>query len=258
MNNEIYIYILIVLAASCTPRDKSDKNIATKIVSKSWIGKWQRRMWQNDSYLEIKSIKNDSLEFTLFASSGGHTGELEGLAVVQDNLASFSEINDDDTCLVIFKLIGDTVISIAQKTGNCFTAIAVSYSGNYKNEKVLPKTENSETLFDLEIFKTRTQDSLFKSLVRQQYSLFVNSTQLTSEDEDLDSLRTNVHSSGVRGLFTFMENIIMIDSLNNIWAAVIDNNKIYYFTNREDFKSNLPKTIDNWRQNFKDYEVVYK
>ena len=258
MNNNIYLYILIVLAVSCNLRDKSDKNIGTKTVSKSWIGKWQRRMWQNDGYLEIKSIRNDSLEFSLFASSGGHSGELEGLALLQDNLATFLEINDDDTCLVIFKLITDSVISIDQKTGICFTALSVTYSGNYTNEKVLTQSENSKTLLDLKIFNTRTQDTLFKSLVGQQYTKFVNSTQLTSEDEDLDSLHANVHSSGVRGLFTFMENIIMIDSLNNIWAAVIDNNKIYYFTNRADYKSSLPKTIDNWRQNFKEYEVVYK
>ena len=44
----------------------------------------------------------------------------------------------------------------------------------------------------------------------------------------------------------------------NIWAAVIDDNKVYYFTNNKEYKNRLPKTIDNWRQNFKNYEVIYK
>jgi hypothetical protein len=62
----------------------------------------------------------------------------------------------------------------------------------------------------------------------------------------------------LRGLYTIMENIIMIDSSKNIWAAVIDDNKIYYFTNRLDYKTKLPRTIENWRNRFKDYKVIYK
>lgn len=153
--------------------------------------------------------------------------------------------------------MGDSIITIGQKKGTCFAGMAVTYDGAYKNEN-LPEEEASANLISAGVFTTEKEDTAFKSLVGENYSLFVNSTQLISESEDLDNFNASVHSSGVRGLFTAMENIIMIDSLYNIWAAVIDDGKVYYFTNNDDYKEKLPKTIDNWRQRFKDYPVVYK
>jgi len=232
--------------------------VATQPVSKLWLGKWESHRWQNDASLEITNIKNDSIEFSLFASSGGHTGEIEGMAIVNGNVATFLNKDESDTCLIQFKLTGDSIITINQKQGFCYSAMAVTYDGDYKNSKRLPETERAENLTSLGIFKTEKEDSIFKSLVGDSYSLFVNSTQLTSEDEDLDSLNATVLSSGVRGLFTFMENIIMTDSLNNIWAAVIDDNKVYYFTNKQEYKETLPKTIDNWRQRFKRNPIICK
>jgi hypothetical protein len=222
------------------------------------MGTWERQLWQNEATLAIKSIKKDSLEFTLSAGSGGNTGEMKGVALASNNVASFSSLDAFDSCLIEFTLIGDSIIRINQKIGNCSAGMGVFYSGEYKNSKLLPAASREENLFNLGIFINENQDSIFRSLVGDSYSLFVNSTQMTSEDDDLDSLHATVHSSGVRGLFTIMENIVMIDSSNNIWAAVIDDNKVYYFTNSQEYKNRLPKTIDSWRQNFKSYEMVYK
>lgn len=250
--------LLLLLLIGCSSQDHPDKKLELKTISKTWVGIWERQIWQNDGTLEIKSIKHDSLEFSLLALSGGHTGVLDGLASVEGNTATYLEINDGDTCLIFFKLFADSAITIDQKNGSCYAGMSVSYSGDYKNKKLLPKKERFKTLYELEIFKSRTEDSLFKILVGESYSLFVNSTQLTSIDDDLDSLHSIVQSSGVRGLFTFMENIIMIDSANNIWAAVIDDKKVLYFTNDKNYKNKLPNTIDNWRENFKDLEIIYK
>ncbi len=259
----IGFFLVSGILYSCASNDNADKIppndiIAAKPVSKTWIGKWEREQWQNDATLEITGIKSDSIEFSLFASSGGHTGEISGWAVVIDSIALFASTEDADTCLIEFKLAGDTIISIIQKKGNCFTGMAVTYDGVYKSSIKISAKENEEDLVKLGIFKTQKEDSLFQSLVGDSYLLFVNSTQLTSEDDDLDSLNTTVRSSGVRGLYTFMENIIMTDTSDNIWAAVIDDNKVYYFTNKKEYKERLPKTIDNWRQNFKSYPIIYK
>jgi len=54
-----------------------------------------------------------------------------------------------------------------------------------------------------------------------------------------------------------MENIIIVDSNNHIWAAVIDDKKVRYFTNVPAYYAVLPKTIDNWRGLFKNYPVFY-
>jgi hypothetical protein len=247
-------------------RDKGDsttdsdtvevRKTSTGRVSSFWLGSWRRDQWQSSASLEITGIKGDSISFSLAASNGGNTGEIEGMAIVSGNSAVFSSFDESDTCLMQFELIGDSIIAIDQK-GFCFAGMGVSYSGQYNNAKTR-KGETTETMTSLGLFPTEKQDSIFKDLVGTSYSLFVNSTQLTSEDEDLDGLNATVRSSGVRGLFTIMENIVMVDSLNNIWAAVIDDNKVYYFTNHKDSKNTLPKTIENWRMRFKDYPVLYK
>jgi hypothetical protein len=265
----LLIFVLIgSLTVSCSS-DGSSRNenktdniqpdaIKKRTASNSWLGKWERLIWKNDASFEVKNIKSDSIEFALFAFSGGHMGEIEGMAIVNDNLAIFSHTDESDTCRIHFKLIGDSVITIDQKQGSCFAGMAVTYDGVYKKPTVQQETGTTETLTSLGIFKNEKEDSTFKSLVGDDYSIFLNSTQLTSEDEDLDGLNATVRSSGVRGLFTFMENIIMIDAASNIWAAVIDDNKIYYYTNTKEYKESIPKTIQHWRERFKDYPIIYK
>jgi hypothetical protein len=232
--------------------------IVVKPASKSWLGKWSRQVWQNDAGLEIKAVRGDSMEFSLFAQSGGHTGELEGVAVVVGNTATFLDAEEADTCLLVFTLHGDSVIAVEQKKGSCFAGMGVFYDGNYRNERLIHKEVPEKSMFNLGMLNSETEDSVFRMLVKEGYQLFVNSTQLVGEEEDLDSLGVQVKSAGVRGMYTYMENIVMVDSAMNVWAAVIDNDTVYYYTNHNDYKDRLPKTIDVWRERFKDYIVVYR
>ena len=261
----IYLLILLTIIAfiNCTESTETTTSaIAEKTVtepaSTNWLGRWKRNGWQNESTLEIKTINKDSIAFSISAISGGHMGDLEGTAVVRKNIATYLSAEDGDTCLIVFTLSGDSVITIDQKQGFCFAGMGVQYSGKYINEKLPSAKEQAETLLSLEILDTPYQDSLFRTLVGEHYDLFVNSTQLSSETEDLDSLHARVTASGVRGLFTSMENIIMIGDENTICAAVIDGNEVLYFTNNPAYKNKLPRTIEAWRERFKDYDVIYK
>lgn len=266
----IPLFLLSSLIVGCSSNKNSIDTVASsdtaKIIntssgsaSKLWIGNWERHEWQNDALLEIKSIKGDSIEFSLMASSGGHTGELEGMAIVSGNSANFSSYYESDSCIIKFELLGDSIITIDQKKGFCFAGMGVVYDGQYKNfAKKNQNDQTTESMINVGVLSTDKQDSIFKTLVGDSYTLFVNSTQITSNDDDLDGFNAKVYSSGVRGLFTVMENIVMLDSSNNIWAAVIDDNKVYYFTTNKDNTSKLPKTINNWRQRFKEYPIIYK
>jgi hypothetical protein len=259
----ILFFLIAELMISCSQNASSgntpiaDTSITKVPASKLWLGTWERRQWSYGATLEITGIKNDSIVFSLHAFNGVHGGELEGVAVVKDNTALFYNSNENDTCLLRFKLLRDTSITIEHEKGICYAGMGVSYNGQYKNSKTLPK-EKDETLLSLGIFKTEKEDSLFKSLVGDKYGAFVYSTQTTSEEDDLDSLNAKVYTSGVTGLYTIQENIIMVDSLNTIWAAVLDEEKVYYFTNNNEYKRRVPKTIDKWRQRFEEYPVVYK
>ena len=259
---EVFFLILITVLGSCSSKQTHEKQI---IENKNWIGSWNRNDWQNDATLEILSIKNDTLEFSLTAVSGGHTGQIDGKAFVTNNVANYYMADGSDTCIIEFMLKGDSLISINQKNGNCLTAMGVGYTGNYYNSKLITKKKhNKETeeadksLYDLGIFSSIKDDSLFRLLTKDNYDLFVNSTQLTSEDEDFDSFNAKVFSSGVRGLYMEMENIIIVDSSKNLWAAVIDDHRVLYFSNHKDYTNKIPKTIEKWRSRFKEYPIIYK
>jgi hypothetical protein len=263
MKQFIPLFIILEFFISCSQNSSSGNriisdSIAKNSVSELWLGTWERRQWSYGATLKITGINKDSIVFSLQAFNGAHGGELEGTAVVKENTALFYSSNENDTCVIEFRLIGDSTITIEHKKGSCYAGMGVTYDGQYKNSKILPE-EKDETLLSLGIFQTEKEDSLFRSLVEDKYDAFVYSTQTTSEEEDLDSLHAKVYSSGVTGLYTIQENIIMVDSLNTtIWAAVLYQGKLYYFTNGNSYKTKLPKTIDKWRQRFEEYPVVYK
>jgi hypothetical protein len=259
MKTTLPLFIFCAFLAGCGSNDPGVKTETKKEASKSWIGTWERKSWENDAKLEIMGTRRDTIDFSLSAVSGGSMGDLEGIAIVTNGVGRFSDNGVVDSCFLQFTLMGDSVIVIDDIGSSCPAGIGVSYNGNYKNSKLLTgKIEKVEDLVTLGIFSTRQEDDAFRILVGKDYDLFVSTTQLVSEDEDLDSLHAVVRSAGVRGLYTFMENIIMTDSSGNIWAAVIDDQKVLYFTNNELYKNKLPKTIDNWRKNFKQYKIIYK
>lgn len=252
---------LITTFTTCSSNNQAAEKKDVIKASSLWIGSWAKDEYQNPGNLDVLNVHNDSIQFELHASSGGHESSIEGIAIAIDTaIAIYSSKEENDSCKIEFKLVGDSII--VREAGNkCVTAVGVMYSGVYKNETYITfenGDEQHKTLFDLEIFKTERTDSIFRLLVGNDYSLFVKSTQLISEDEDLDSLNSVVRSSGIRGLFTQMENIIMIDAADNIWAAVIDDQRVLYFTNSKTHKNKLPRTIENWRKSFKEYPIVYK
>ena len=262
MKRFLLLLIITKILVSCSHNSGSGNNATADSLKKQpaselWLGTWERREWSSGATLEITAIMADSIVFFLQAFNGGHGGELEGVALVKDNVAQFYSSNKNDTCLLQFKLMGDTSIRIEHKKGMCYAGMGVSYDGQYKNAKALPE-EEEETLVGLGIFKTEKEDSLFRALTGDKYKSFVYSTQTTSEEGDGDSLNAKVYSSGVTGLYTISENIIMIDSINTIWAAVLYGEKVYYFTNSDEYKTRLPKTIEAWRQRFKEHPIVYE
>jgi len=225
---------------------------------KAWIGVWDRDIRNYGSELEIKEVRNDSVIFSLSASNGGNMGEAEGAAIIRGNTALYMDANESDTCVIKFTRYGDSLIVIDQKSGNCGAGMGVEYSGKYYNAKLKKgKSEPAETLYSIGLLHSVQQDAQFKKLVGEDYELFLNSTQLTSEGDDLDGVKAKVYASGVKGLFTFMENIVMINDKNDIWAAVIDDERIFYYTNRADYQNTLPKTIQKWKERFDTYPVIY-
>ena len=110
---------------------------------------------------------------------------------------------------------------------------------------------------DIGVFSNDSALKAFKKLVGKTYGLFEDSFQLVNEEADLDQLNAKVLAGGVRGLFTFMEGIIMHCPNGMLYAAVIDGDTVKYFYNDPHYSKKMPITIDRWRDRFKEKKVIY-
>lgn len=260
MNKKTLITFLLPLAVSCSSSD--DKTIKTQsksttnenIQSFNWIGKWERHERNNEATLTINKIENGEIYFSITAFHGANIGDVEGRAKVDKNKSIYF-LHYNSPCNLEFTLRSNDTIEVEQITSSCDAGIGVYFSGLYINSKLGLK-EKEEDFVSLGIFKTKQQQLLFKKLVSDKYDVFLNSALTTTEVEDLDSLNAKCFSSGVSGLYTIMENIIMYNSKNEIWCAAIDDEKVYYYTNSHRYKNELPKTIEKWREEFREKEVI--
>jgi hypothetical protein len=216
-------------------------------ISERWVGTWERG---DNGILEIKNIEGNSIEFSIDVTSGGHDGSLAGKAPVTNNVAIFTICD----CVLELTLQGDSTIVVTEDNCSSMAGMGAYFFGEYKNDRSKAK---SETLVDLGVLKNNDEDAAFRAVVRDKYKLFVESTQISFAKDDIDDFNARVETSAVRGLYNISENIIMIDASLNIWAAVLSNSKVYYFTNDNEYKNKLPKTIEKWRNSFAGKKVIY-
>jgi hypothetical protein len=221
-----------------------------------WKGTWSRNEWQHGATLEIRSMGPQRFHFSLVALNGANTGDLEGVATVDGNRAIYTDPHNKE-CVLEFLFKNDHVLEVAQSSDNCSAGSGVTYPGIYENTLFKSPETKSPTLVELGILKTPAQEKIFRELVGDYYDTFLNSTQLVTEGTDLDKLKAKVFTSAVRGLFSFMENIIMYNKSNEFWAAVIVDEEVFYFTNSKKFEKELPQTIEKWRTAFADKKVVF-
>jgi hypothetical protein len=256
-----WLLCIIIYFTSCAQSTADTENKVTpnqeQFVDSTWKGTWTRYMWQETAILEITAINKDSFVFDIEVGSGGRGGDFMGSAGISGDSALFLTTEDEDSCMFRFTRLGDSVILVKRIKGECGGAHFI-FDGRYFHQKYFKEIE--ENLVTLDIMESATQDSVFRSLVGQEYQNFVNTTHLVSLEDDLDSSGSTVMVSGVRSLFTSMEYIIMTDSSRQIFAAAIidGDDNVNYYTNWERFKGAEPKTIKFWRSRFMEKRFVFK
>jgi hypothetical protein len=245
-------FLLFLFGCSEKKTDGVNSNSA-KEIDKSWIGTWEKQGFFTGADLTISSA-DSGFSFSMEAYNGGNSGAFEAVLFPLNNKVSFSD--EEEECTLSFTLFGDTLIKIEQNESSCGAGNGVSFGGNYYKKGY--KKPTPETLLSLGVFTSQKQEDAFIKLAGEYYKQFLSSSQIVSKEENLDPFKAEVNASGVRGLFTSMENIIMIDDSLRIWAAVIDEDKVHYFTNDSLHTHTLPLTIEHWREDFKQLEVVYE
>ncbi|MDR3562109.1 MAG: FMN-binding protein [Negativicutes bacterium] len=217
----------------------------------NWAGTWNRAnvdKWHR-AMLIISNVTNTNFQFDLSAINGSHTGKIAGIASINNNQAVYVQ---DPGIKIVFIPNGDILTVEATVPSNYF-GMGVDVGGDFQQGAV---EEKKLTLKDRGVFKDEAQEEVFRNLVGKDYDKFIDAFQLVGSGQDIDNWGAAVSTGAVRGLFTIKEGIIMTTSTGGIWAAVIDGNKVKYFSNRPNGKA-LPRTVDKWRERFNDKEVIY-
>lgn len=236
-----------------------------------WSGVWNVPSRFTPSTLTISAVSATSFRFRIEAMNGANMGEVSGVAKIAGNRAFFDDrvMNGNKGekygCALTFRHKGSFID--VEMSDECFNYAGngVFFSNKYYKGK--PKVAENDFVY-LEVFPDLTLDRKFKALVGSDYERFLNSFHQIFPEEDLDELGAKVFSACVRGICPFTAGIIMYDTKGNLWAAVLDdgadeNMFAHYYTNAPDWTAKLPKTIEKWVTEKRDFNdgnltVVFK
>jgi hypothetical protein len=221
---------------------------------------WGR--WKNDSdglgfggELFIREVCASGFLFDLSVFNGSHLGSITTYArLVAQDLAYARVENGPDGEIgeILFRreLSGDRRVVRIDETSSClyYHGMGVQFSGDFVHVR--------EPLFDYGFLNELEMISLFR-ISGEYYESLRKRFQGIGETENLDTFMAKVLIGGVRGLYTIMEGIIMCGSRGELWVAYIDDDVVRYFTTQSEWKTALPKTIEDWRSRFAEKEVVF-
>ncbi|MDR3518700.1 MAG: hypothetical protein P4M00_23120 [Azospirillaceae bacterium] len=218
-----------------------------------WFGYWHsNHSPAKSSTLFIREVGSDGFCFHLLLVDGARTGKMEGYAkyVGPDSaFACIRSFEEERPCEMKFRRAGRK-IWVEQGDGcGCFMGLGASFDGVYSCDQDL--------LFDSGRFQELDLQRLY-GIMGKYYKKLQDSFQQMGETEDLDCLSAEVSVGGVKGLYTIIEAIVMKAESGHLWAAVIDDDCVRYFTTHPSYKSVIPETIDHWRGNFSDKEVIFE
>lgn len=248
----------ICTTAECL-RDAYRKRIADLGTLNVWsieglAGQWTRvgDVPYERAVLSIDSVTATGFAFELSATNGAQPGEIDGTAAKRGATAAF--IDDDTKCEVRFGRLGARLVVSTSPACASMGGMAVTFAGEFAKGEVKSRTV---TLTERGVLTRNVSEQDFRALVGDAYDAFTSSFQMVSGEKDADGLGAKVASGAVRGLFTVAEAIVMSRPDGKIYAAVIDDTVVKYFSNDPDFKNKLPKTIDAWREKFADLKVIF-
>jgi hypothetical protein len=108
---------------------------------------FQEGEWSSEfGTLVISKVSNETLEFDLFVSSGGHVGEINGVARIDNDTAKYvndeyADWYDGESCVLTFTAKGDAIH--VEQTFGClaFHGMAVSFEGVYEKGSDIQREE---------------------------------------------------------------------------------------------------------------------
>lgn len=218
-----------------------------------WWGNWENesKIKVRGGTLKISRVSSDSFFFNISIYDGARTGEISGKSNIITPNSAYAKIKTDDNknCEIIFRrrLENGVWIIEIEEGENCkfYHGLSATFSGNYKHK--------TELIIDHGFLDEIDMNEISR-LTGKYIHIFLENFQQFGEAENLDGDNYKVVSSGVKGLYTIMESIIVTDQVGNLWCAFIDPEEdiIRYFSNSK-FRS---KSVENWLLRLNDKVVI--
>jgi hypothetical protein len=222
-----------------------------------WWGRWRSGSdgVPSGGDLLIYEVGPAGFRFDVSVYHGGHEGDTSGFArIVSPDLAyaRIKSVNANEICEISFRrhFSNEQRTVELEEAGDCcyFHGMGAHFAGTF--------VHRSERLFDEGFLDEIDLQNLYR-IAREHYEPLTTCFQLINQIENLDSFDASVLTGGVRGLFTSREAIVMKSPYGTLWAAFIDGDVVRYFTSAVGAPSDLPATIEEWRQRFAEKRVAF-
>ncbi len=226
-----------------------------------WFGNWEIESSAlcYEGILKITSVYDNSFYFNLTVIHGAHIGDLDGKAIIISNNEAQYVSDEDGKCVITFTKFND-VIQVHENLGcRNFHGMRVMFDGDYKLKKdvFFDRIELKDVFFDRIELNDVLLSKIYDELTEKYFEEFLKCICDIHAEDNLDSFEAKVITTGVAGLYTIYESILMYTKTNEVYGAFLhDDGKVYYFTSDIKYKNDKPKTIKKWLEKFDNREVI--
>ncbi|WP_421339174.1 hypothetical protein [Aeromonas veronii] len=237
--------------------DSSFGTLPTGIHAPIWWGEWLNHNPGRTfgGRLFIRETASSGFLFDLTVFSGSHTGQVTAEALYVSRDMAYAKIDngpENSYGEISFKrrVIDGKKFLTVEETASCsfHRGMGVVFSGEFQ--------WSSDHLFDLGFLNELELERIY-NLLGDYYFDFKKRMEGIGECENLDTFQAKVFRGGIRGFSTYMEAIVMCSPHGGLWIAYLDENEVKYFTNDSNWKTLMPKTIEDWQGRFNNSKVNF-
>ncbi|MFC5711345.1 hypothetical protein ACFPU1_00975 [Thalassorhabdus alkalitolerans] len=212
-------------------------------------GTYERISHTSGGLLDIQDNGDQAFSFEIHVSEGANVGHLSGNAKMNEDFQATYQ--GPDSCSLTFEWKDSNILVSSSDDCKYYSGNGVTFDGVFYGEGHAAEIE-PDTLSSLGLL-TVEQEDLFKAMVGVDYELFLSTFHLIQEEEIIDSFEGEAYSAKVQGLPGMMEGILMHGDGDALWAAIIDEEKVKYYSNNEIL---VPETIEEWAKEFTEFSHV--
>ncbi|MDA3076804.1 TIR domain-containing protein [Campylobacter sp. JMF_04 NA10] len=221
-------------------------------IDKRWFGKWevQSTLPYFSGNLIINNVSVHKFDFEIIVVKGALVGNISGTAkIISDNEAEFvSQENflNDEPSIIKFRKYNNKII-VEESNCGYYHGVGVSFdiSDFVRKSDIFDDIKNLNDIKLSKIYSCCSDEEKYNNFLRCLYTIY--------DEKNLDDFEAEVIGSGVPGLYTICEAILMHTPDDEVYCAFIDDDsEILYFSSDKNFQTKKPKTIEKWIENLKD------